>query len=107
VPADARHRRTGARRGRAGDLRFDCGFTDRKERAIFYDWAAGLGETATLHFLDVNPETRWARVERRNAEQGDTFALLVTREMFDFMQTIWEAPGQQEAEASAVTLIRI
>ncbi len=86
---------------------FDCGFTDRAERTIFYDWAAGRGETVTLHFLDVDPETRWARVEQRNAEQGDTFALHVTREMFDFMETIWEAPRPEEAEANAVTLLRV
>ncbi len=86
---------------------FDCGFTDRAERTIFYDWASGHGEPVTLHFLDVDPETRWARVEQRNAEKGDTYALDVTRGMFEFMETIWETPTADEAEANTVTLIHI
>ena len=74
----------------------DCGFTNRQEREIFYNWADEQGFSVTLHFLDVDPETRWQRVENRNAERGPTFALTVTREMFDFMQTIWEAPSEDE-----------
>ena len=79
---------------------FDCGFTDRKERHIFYDWAAGLGEQVVLHFVDVGSETRWERVQKRNTEKGATFALEVTREMFEFMEGIWEAPEAEELPPS-------
>ena len=75
---------------------FDCGFTDRKERQIFYSWAEGLGCDVMLHFVDVDIETRWQRVQKRNAEKGETFMLEVTREMFDFMEGIWEAPAPDE-----------
>ncbi len=75
---------------------FDCGFTDRKERQIFYDWAGALNRDVALHFVDVDIETRWQRVRKRNTEKGETFMLEVTREMFDFMETIWEAPGLDE-----------
>jgi len=75
---------------------FDCGFTNVQERGIFYDWADALGHAVTLHFLDVDPDIRWQRVQRRNAEQGDTFAIHVSREMFDFMQGIWQAPDAGE-----------
>lgn len=78
---------------------FDCGFTDLRERTTFYDWADGLGLPVTLHFVDVDSETRWARVEARNAERGATFALEVTREMFDFMEGIWQAPQANELAA--------
>lgn len=78
---------------------FDCGFTNLHERQIFYDWADGLGVAVTLHFVDVDRDTRWARVGQRNSERGETFALEVTREMFDFMETIWEAPKADELEA--------
>ncbi|MDJ0629266.1 MAG: ATP-binding protein [Rhodobacter sp.] len=84
---------------------FDCGFTDRTERTVFYDWAAGRGEAVALHFLDVDIHTRWARVQRRNAEKGDTFALHVTREMFDFMQTIWQPPQPDELQDHGIDLI--
>ena len=75
---------------------FDCGFTDRKERQIFYDWATGLRYDVALHYLDVDIKTRWQRVQKRNTEQGETFMLEVTREMFDFMERIWEAPDPDE-----------
>ena len=78
---------------------FDCGFTDAKERQIFYDWADGLGIPVVLHYLDVDEETRWARTENRNTEKGDTFALHVTRDMFEFMNRLWEAPSESEMQA--------
>ncbi len=79
---------------------FDCGFTNSHERGIFYDWAGNRGWQATLHYLDVDRDLRWRRVEHRNAQQGKTFALTVTRKMFDFMETIWEPPDQTEMAAN-------
>lgn len=80
---------------------FDCGYTDRKERATFYDWAAALGEPVCLHFVDVDTETRWGRVQQSNSERGATFALEVTREMFVSMEGIWQAPGANELPETA------
>ena len=78
---------------------FDCGFTNRAERQIFYDWANARNYSVQLHYLDVSPQIRWQRTERRNAEKGATYALHVSREMFDFMHTIWEAPETEELVA--------
>ena len=41
---------------------------------------------------------RWRRVEARNADRGRTYQLPfdVTREMFDFVETMWEAPTAAE-----------
>ena len=75
---------------------FECGFTNHHERSIFYDWAELLGYPICLHFLDIDSETRWQRVEKRNVERGETFALNVTREMFEFMERIWQAPDASE-----------
>ena len=75
---------------------FDCGFTNLEERQIFYDWADALGYSVALHYLDVPQAVRWDRVQHRNSERGDTFALEVTREMFDFMNRIWQAPSDAE-----------
>ena len=78
---------------------FDCGFTDRKERRTFYDWAAGIERPVELHFLDVPKALRWQRVQQRNAARGETFAIEVTPEMFEFMETIWQAPDAAELHA--------
>lgn len=85
---------------------FDCGFTDRAERQVFYDWADGLGLPVTLHYLDIDKAERRARVERRNAEKGATFALEVTPEMFEFMETIWQAPAPDETAGRDVRHLR-
>ena len=59
--------------------------------------AAGLA--VQLHFIDVDVEERWRRVENRNAEKGETFRLAVTRPMFDFIETIWQPPDADEMAA--------
>lgn len=54
-----------------------------------------------LHWLDVPAQERWRRVEVRNAEKGVTYQLPfdVTREMFDFCETTWEPPPDEEMVA--------
>jgi len=75
---------------------FDCGLTNNTERDIFSDWAEEKGLSVQLHFVDAPTDLRWQRVQKRNAEQAETFQFLVTREMFDFIESIWEAPTDDE-----------
>lgn len=84
---------------------FDCGFTNIEERQIFYAWADAMGYSTSLHFLDVPESIRWDRVENRNTEKGEAFALEVTREMFDFMNRIWQAPTEAEMQSRNGVLI--
>lgn len=84
---------------------FDCGLTNRQERTIFYDWADEQGFSASLHFLDVDSHIRWQRVQSRNQEKGKTYRLDVTRDMFDFMDSIWEAPQDEECLPRNIPLI--
>ena len=83
----------------------DLGFTTAEHRARFAEkaWAAGL--PVRLHFLDIPTDERWARVERRNAEKGETFRLTVDRAMFDFMEGLWQAPDTAELNALGGTRI--
>ncbi len=48
-------------------------------------------------------EERWRRVQARNAAKGETHQLqfAVTREMFDFVETMWEMPDDREMIACA------
>lgn len=84
---------------------FDCGLTRKEERDIFVNWAAEAGYSVQLHFRDVPTETRWQRVQKRNAEKAETFQFEVTREMFDFIESMWEAPS--DAEMSALHGVRV
>lgn len=74
----------------------DVGLTRAEGRARFAGLARDAGLTVQLHFIDVPAEERWRRVETRNAEKSDTFQFEVTREMFDFVESIWQPPTVAE-----------
>jgi predicted kinase len=80
----------------------DLGFTKSAHRRVFIDWAKDLGHAVRIDHVDVPTQTRWSRVQSRNAEQGETYAMTVTREMFDFMENEWEAPQSDEADIRVV-----
>jgi predicted kinase len=83
----------------------DAGFTTRVERTEFAGWAAARGLAVRLHWIDLAPGARWARVEARNAAGGGATGFPVTREMFDYMEGLWEPPDA--AEAAALHAVRI
>ena len=74
----------------------DLGFTRKKHRDRFFALAADAGLSAVIHFLDVPVDERWQRVNRRNKERGETYAMEVDRQMFDFMEGMWEPPLEAE-----------
>lgn len=77
----------------------DLGFTTKEHRDRFRAFAAQADLGAAVHFIDVPADERWQRVNRRNSERGETYAMQVDRQMFDFMDAMWEPP--LEAEWSA------
>lgn len=70
----------------------DLGFTKAAHRQKFYDLGEAANVQTELHWVDVPTTERWWRVQSRNTEKGETFAMDVPREMFDFMENEWEAP---------------
>lgn len=84
----------GCARGIAAVL--DLGFTKAEHRAKFAEIAKKANIGVKLHFLDVPADVRWQRVEGRNAEKGASYSLEVNREMFDFVETMWEPPDSKE-----------
>jgi predicted kinase len=83
----------------------EIGFSHAKARAQFAAYAQELGLPVQLHFIDVPAEERWRRVEKRNADKSGPLGFDVTREMFDFVEAMWEPPGQ--AEMAALNGLRI
>jgi predicted kinase len=82
------------------------GFTKSAHRQKFAKLAAEAQIPVVLHVLDVPVEERWARVEGRNANKGDTYAMEVDRSMFDFVETMWELPDAVEMNALNGLLVR-
>jgi predicted kinase len=76
----------------------DLGFSQTQNRAKFAGLAQAAGLFVQLHFIDVPEEKRWRRVETRNARKEETYQLGfdVTREMFDFVEGLWEPPTHAE-----------
>lgn len=76
----------------------DLGFGAAASRQRFYGPAEDAGLSVQLHVLDIPADERWRRVQSRNAEKSATYQLPfdVAREMFDFVETLWELPGDEE-----------
>jgi predicted kinase len=81
---------------RGGTAVLDLGFTKHAHREKFRILCGEAGISVAVHYVDVLRETRWQRVEQRNRDQGETFAMTVDRSMFDFMETMWEPPMPEE-----------
>lgn len=79
----------------------DLGFATFDHREKFRRLACAAGLTVVLEYVDVPSEVRWERVQRRNAERGETFAMTVDRAMFDFMEARWQPPTSNELATSA------
>ena len=74
----------------------DTGLLRADTRRALAEAARGAGFGVKLHFIDVPADERWRRVTARNERQGETYRLTVTRPMFDFIETIWQAPDATE-----------
>jgi predicted kinase len=76
----------------------DLGLGDRFGRASLASLARAAELSVQLHFVDAPSGERWRRVQARDAGFGDTRQLTfdVTREMFDFTETMFQPPSEEE-----------
>jgi predicted kinase len=86
----------------------DWGFSARAERAKYFSKGKDAGLSVELHVLDIPADQRWRRVQSRNCENSATNLLpfAVTREMFDFVEKMWEAPSAAELIECSGVLVR-
>jgi len=78
------------------DAILDLGFSKKVHRDKFYAFAKANNYQFKTHFLDVVQDIRWQRVSQRNQEKGATYEFDVTKEDFDFMETWFERPSDEE-----------
>ncbi|RJF72105.1 ATP-binding protein [Deinococcus cavernae] len=83
------------------DVVLDLGLQRRAERTRYLELAQPY--PSRTYFVDAPLDLRRRRVTERNAQRGETFSFQVTPEMFDFMETFYEAPD--EAELATVSHI--
>ena len=82
----------------------DLGLTTAEHRRKFADYAARSGLSFHLHWIDLPVALRWERVQKRNQQRGETFAMEVSRENFDFVEDMWERPDDRELEEMNVRI---
>ena len=79
----------------------DLGLGQKAVRTHLATRAAGAGLGVQLHFLDVPADERWRRAQARETTPADAHRLpfAITREMFDYVEGIWEPPSEAEMAA--------
>lgn len=81
----------------------DFGFQRYEHRQRYANFAKQAQFTTRLHVLDVDASERWERIEARNKNQGETFHMEITRGMFDYIETTWELPSDDEMTSMSRT----
>jgi len=84
------------------DAILDLGLSKFEHREKFRQFANSNGYALTMHFLDVPKNVRLDRVMQRNTEQGETFEFEVSKENFEFMETWFEAPTEEEMKCGII-----
>lgn len=84
------------------DAILDLGLSKFEHREKFRKFAQSKDYQLTLHFLDISKEIRLNRVMKRNDEKGETFEFEVTKENFDFMESWFEKPTNEEMKNGIV-----
>ena len=84
------------------DSILDLGFSKFEHRAMFHEFAKKHHINTQTHFLDVNKTLRWERVQQRNLEKGDTYEFEVSKDNFEFMETWFERPNENELKDAII-----
>ncbi len=81
----------------------DLGLLRRSDRARVAEIARAVELPIQFHFVTAPEEIRRARVLERNEVRGETFAIGVTPEMFDFIEGVFEVPDASELQGAIVS----
>ena len=82
---------------------FDIGLMRRSDRARVREIAEGAGLPLQFHFVDAPQDVRRARVAGRNTIRGESFAIEVSPEMFEFIEGVYEPPEPDELTGAIVS----
>lgn len=80
----------------------DLGLSKFSHREKFRNFAKEHNLAIKLHFLNIPKDVRKQRVLKRNTEKGITFEFEVSDEDFEFMETWFEVPNQNELQNSII-----
>jgi predicted kinase len=81
----------------------DLGLMRRADRERVAQIAQACELPFQFHFVTAPSEVRRARVLARNEVRGETFAIEVTPDMFDFIEGVYEAPAPDELKGCIIS----
>jgi predicted kinase len=81
----------------------DIGLMRRADRDRVRQIAEGAGLALQFHFVTAPADARRARVLERNEVRGESFAIEVTPDLFDFIEGVYEAPEPDELAGCVVS----
>lgn len=85
------------------DAIVELGLIRRAERRAFCAQARSACVTVRLHALDLPEAERRRRVQARNRDKGETFAMEVSDEVFAMASALWEPiDAAEQAECEVV-----
>lgn len=87
-----------------GSVILDLGFIRRQRRETAYAFAARQNCAVLFHYVTAEPGVRRDRVMSRNKQQGETYSFEVTPHMFDFAESVFEAPEAKELAGAKIVL---
>ena len=81
----------------------DIGLMRKADRDRIREIAEAVGLPVQWHFVTASAEARRARVADRNVVRGESFAIEVTPDMFDFIEGVFEPPEPAELEGAIIS----
>jgi predicted kinase len=81
----------------------DIGLMRRADRERIREIAQAVGLPVQWHFVTAPQEVRRARIAERNVIRGESFAIEVSSDMFEFVEGVFEAPEADELEGAIVS----
>ena len=80
----------------------EIGLLDATSRRQFHTQVRAAGIALEVHVVEASREVRRARVEARNRERGETFAMVVPPAIFELASDMWEPVAPEELAGATV-----
>jgi predicted kinase len=82
----------------------DIGLMRKADRARVREIAEATGLDLQFHFVDAPQAVRRARVLDRNVVRGESFAIEVTPDLFEFIEGVYEPPEPGELTGAVISV---